>query len=75
MIERYGMDPGAKLYFYLDGLYRETFFHYKQRDGASSSDGDFHDPRGSDGVVCSLPTHEAGAEGVIWSLSYCAHFI
>jgi hypothetical protein len=47
MIERYGMELGTKLYFYLDGLYRETFFHYKQRDDASSSDHEFHDPRDS----------------------------
>lgn len=62
MIERCGMDPGAKLYFYLDGLYRETFFHYKQRNDTSSSDNEFHDPRDSDGVVVHYPPVEPEPE-------------
>jgi hypothetical protein len=62
MIERYGMEPGAKCYFYLDGLYGETFFHYKQRDDASSSDGEFHYPRNSDGLVVHYPPVELERE-------------
>jgi hypothetical protein len=69
MIERYGMEPGTKLYFYLDGLYRETFFHYKQRDDASSSDNEFHDPRDSKEVVVHNPPVESRRSDLVtWLL-------
>jgi hypothetical protein len=51
MIELYGMEPGTTFYFYLDNLYGDTFFCYKQRDALSSSDDEFHDPRDSNGSL------------------------
>jgi hypothetical protein len=62
MIERYGMEQGTKCYFYLDNLYGETFFYYKQRGVFSSCDGEFPGPRDSDGVVVHYPPVEPKAE-------------
>jgi hypothetical protein len=62
MIERYGMERGTNSYFYLDGLYRETFFHYKQWNDASSSDDEFHDLRDFNGVVIHYPPVEPEQE-------------
>jgi hypothetical protein len=62
MKERYGMEPETKCYFYLDNLYGDTFFYYKQRDASSSSDGEYHNPRDLDGVVVHYPPAERDAE-------------
>jgi hypothetical protein len=64
MIEFYGMEPGTKCYFYLDNLYGETFFYYKQRAASFSSDGEYHDPRDSKEFVVHYPPAEPEPEEV-----------
>jgi hypothetical protein len=63
MREHYGMLLGTKCYFYMVSLFdRHTYFNYKHRDDSSTTDGEYHDPRDSDGIVVPYRPAESEAE-------------
>jgi hypothetical protein len=62
MMECYMMELGTKCHLYMDGVFGNTYFYYKDRATSSSSDGKYHDRRDAEGIIVLYPHAEMEAE-------------
>jgi hypothetical protein len=58
-IEFYRMEPGTMCHLYMDGIFENTYFYYKDRTYSYSSDGEYHDVRDANGLISHYPHAES----------------
>jgi hypothetical protein len=59
------MEPGTKYHFYIDGVFENTYFLYKNCTNSSSYDDEYHEPRVVGGVIVHYTPAEVETEAEV----------